>query len=334
VRVPEFPRSYVHVDAVGVSTDSLGNVYVLANVWVPVPDHELPCILVYDRGGTFLRSWGAGVLTAFAHGLTVAPDDTLYCVDDGNHCVYQFSSIGELLLTIGAPGVPSNPDYDHTIDIKRLEHATAITPSTIKSDGSPPFTHPTNLAVAPNGDLYVADGRGNCRVHRFSPAGELIQSWGRRGIGPGEFNHVHGIIVDGSGNVLVADRDNDRIQFFTSDGEFLTEWTHVQRPSNIIIDPADRFVIAEATWFAGKHSMRLGEITRTKLGRISILDADGTVLARSAAVEATGLSFGPHDLALDPFGILYVAAVTHTPVGDGHERSPSAEFSTFARRVF
>jgi DNA-binding beta-propeller fold protein YncE len=75
-----------------------------------------------------------------------------------------------------------------------------------------PFNRPTNIAVGPRGDLYISDGYGNCRVHRFSTTGELKQSWGVPGIGPGQFHLPHGIATAADGRVFVCDRENDRIQ--------------------------------------------------------------------------------------------------------------------------
>ena len=102
----------------------------------------------------------------------------------------------------------------------------------------PPFNLPTNLALAPDGVMYVSDGYGNARVHKFSPEGEHLLSWGKPGSGPGEFNLPHGIKVDATGNVYVADRENSRIQIFSSEGEFQSEWTDVARPTELFLDTA------------------------------------------------------------------------------------------------
>ena len=119
---------------------------------------------------------------------------------------------GRLLLTLGVSGRPSDtgatsPDY-----------------RTVQR-GGPPFNYPTNVALSPEGDIYVSDGYGNARIHRFSPDGRLLHSWGQPGAGPGQFNVPHGIAIDRQGIVLVADRENSRIQRFTPDGEFIDEWT-------------------------------------------------------------------------------------------------------------
>jgi len=98
------------------------------------------------------------------------------------------------------------------------------------------FNHPTDVAMAADGEFYVSDGYGNSLVHRFSPDGTLIQSWGRGGTGPGEFSTPHGIWVDRQDRVLVADRENDRIQLFTRDGEFIEAWGDLQHPMDIYED--------------------------------------------------------------------------------------------------
>ena len=119
-------------------------------------------------------------------------------------------------MTLGTPNVPSDTGYDaRTLDSIRC--------------GAGPFNSCTKVSIAPNGDLYVSDGYGNARVHRFSPKGELLQSWGEPGTGPGQFHLVHGVLVLPDGRVLVADRENDRIQFFSPDGEYLEQWTDVRR---------------------------------------------------------------------------------------------------------
>jgi len=147
------PDGFTHLDCVGVGVGRSHEVFVLTRGQARV--------IVYDRDGRFLSAWGEGIFTERTHGLTVAPDETVYCVDEGAHCIYRFSPDGELLQTIGTPGMAAATGYDGSL-------ASIV--------GGPPFNRPTNLAIAPSGELYVTDGYGNCKVHRFSPAGELIQS--------------------------------------------------------------------------------------------------------------------------------------------------------------
>jgi sugar lactone lactonase YvrE len=289
------PAGFTHLDCVGVGVDSRDNVYLLTR--------DQARVIVYSPDGAFLRAWGEDIFTDRTHGLTVGPDNSVYCVDDGNHCVFRFSPTGELLQTIGTPGVPSATGYDG----RTLESIT----------GGPPFNRPTNLAVAPNGDLYVSDGYGNCKVHRFAPDGRLIQSWGAPGAGPGQFNLPHGIRVAADGRVLVADRENDRLQIFSPDGQFLEQWTDVQRPTNIAIDDEGCIYVSELWWRVGQRSQVHGEITADKPGRVSVFDAGGRLLARWGGPDrcAPGNFVAPHDICVDSRGDLYVAEVTHTFAG-------------------
>ena len=157
------------------------------------------------------------------HGITIGPDDSVYCTDDCGHTVRKFSSDGKLLFTLGTHGKPSDTGAT-SIDFRTITHA------------GPPFHYPTNLAIAPSGELYVTDGYGNARVHVFAPDGRLLFSWGEPGGGPGQFRVPHGIAVNRSGVVYVVDRENSRIQLFTPKGEFISEWTDLARPSQLFID--------------------------------------------------------------------------------------------------
>ena len=246
-----------------------------------------------------------------AHGVTIAPDDTLWLTDDGDQTVRRFSRDGRLLQTIGTSGAASDTGYDG-------KTVTSV------ARGGPPFNRPTNLAVAPSGDLYVSDGYGNARVHQFSPQGELRRSWGEPGSGPGQFMVPHGVAVHRDGRVFVCDRENDRIQIFSPDGEFLAEWTEVQRPTKLVFDGRGVAIVAELCWRAGLRSFRTGHIGSHRPSRVALLDPTGVVLARlgdagpvdpiwGAADPCRAGNFcAPHGLALDPNGDLYVAEVTWT----------------------
>ncbi len=310
----QLPAGFTHLDCVGVGVDSRDTVYLLTR--------DQPRVLVYRPDGTFVRSWGEDLFTPRTHGLTVAPDDSVYCVDEGNHCVYRFSPTGEVLQTIGRPGVAADTGYDG----RSLESIR----------GGPPFNRPTNLAVAPGGDLYLTDGYGNCKVHRFSAAGELLQSWGAPGSGPGQFHLPHGVAVAADGRVLVADRENDRLQFFSPDGAFLGQWTDVQRPTNVALDGAGRVYVAELWWRVGQRSPVHGEITTDRPGRVSIFDPEGRVLARWGGPDrcAPGNFVAPHDLCVDSRGDLYVAEVTHTFAGRAGLAPPDCHtFQKFIRQA-
>src|SRR4029077_8608430 len=187
-------------------------------------------------------------------------------------------------------------------------------PSPPTARGAPPFNRPTNLAVAPNGDLYVTDGYGNARVHRFAADGRLLASWGAPGGGPGELRIPHGICILADGRVLVADRENDRIQVFDLGGTYLEEWRDIQRPTHLCVGRDGLIYVAELWWRTGQRSPRFGEITADRYGRVSALRTDGSVVARwgGSAPGTPGGFTAPYGIAVDSRGDVYVAEVTYT----------------------
>jgi DNA-binding beta-propeller fold protein YncE len=299
----QLPDGYSHPDVADVAVDSTGRVYLFCRSEHPV--------LVYERDGRFVRSWGEGLFTMRAHGIAIAPDDTIWLTDDGDQTVRRFSGDGVLLATIGTSGRASETGYDG----KTIGSVTR---------GGPPFNRPTNLAVAPSGDLYVSDGYGNARVHHFSAGGELRRSWGGPGSEPGQFMLPHAVAVHPDGRVFVCDRENDRIQIFSPEGEFLEQWTDVQRPTKLVFDARGVAIVAELTWRKGMRSFRNGPIERDLPSRVVLLDPRGAVLARLGDHGPLDETWGgadpchagnfcaPHGLAVDPNGDLYVAEVAWT----------------------
>jgi sugar lactone lactonase YvrE len=190
------------------------------------------------------------------------------------------------------------------------------------------------LAVAPSGDLYVSDGYGNSRVHRFTDGGELLQSWGEPGGGPGQFRTPHSAWVHTDGRVFVADRQNDRIQIFDGEGNYLDEWLDVQRPQDIYIDDAGLVYIGELVYLKGEVSSRRGVIEADEPSRLSIFDLDGNVLLRWSDPDPTkpGFFIAPHGLWVDNEGSIYMAEVTNT-IGVNRGRAPADAhtFQKFAR---
>jgi DNA-binding beta-propeller fold protein YncE len=175
----------------------------------------------------------------------------------------------------------------------------------------PPFHYPTNVAMGPTGDLYVADGYGNARIHRFSADGRLLHSWGEPGGGPGQFRIPHGIAV-GNGTVYVTDRENSRVQLFDLEGNFVEEWTDVARPCQVALDRAGIVYVAELGFRAGMWPGTEPPHPRATGGRVSLFRPDGTLLGRWGGGDnptAPGDFFAPHGIWVDGRGDVYVGEV-------------------------
>ena len=200
----KLPDGWSYREAAAVGVDSNDNVYVFSR-----GEHPM---IVFDREGNFLRSWGEGVFPR-AHGITMGPNDTIFCTDDGDHTVRKCTLDGKVLLTLGVSGTPA---------------------PFMSGD---PFNRCTHVAIDPNNeDFYVTDGYGNARVHKYSPDGKLLFSWGESGTDPGQFNIAHNVATDKDGWVYVADRENHRIQVFDRNGKFETQWVNMARPCGLFID--------------------------------------------------------------------------------------------------
>jgi hypothetical protein len=223
-------------------------------------------LIVLDRDGSFITSWGEDVLTS-AHGMFIDRDQNVYLPVMFGHAVLKFDREGRELMRLGTLGQASDPnwwgDEDHAANM--LEEAILATggpppprdPCLAESplhvalrepvpEAHPPFTVPTDAAVARNGDIYVTDGYGNARVHRFSPTGELLMSWGSPGTtAPGEFHIPHGVWVDDQDRVIVVDSRNDRIQLFDLDGDYLETWTGFSIPCDVVVDDGGVVFLAE-----------------------------------------------------------------------------------------
>jgi DNA-binding beta-propeller fold protein YncE len=295
-RWARLPDGWSFVEVAGVATDSQDRVYVFNRSAHPV--------IVFDHGGKFLTSWGEGAIKR-AHGIHIGPDDAVYLTDDLDHTVRKFTPEGRLLLTLGASGKPCDTGIDG-IDYR-----------TIRRTG-PPFHRPTNVALSARGDIYVSDGYGNARVHKFDPNGRLLLSWGEPGDGPGQFYIPHGIAVDRDERVYVADRENSRIQVFTPRGELLAVWTDVARPMQVFIDNSDTVFVAEVGFRAGLFAWQTPPVNPVG-ARLSIFDREGKLLARwgsGADPTAVGDFFAPHDVWADSRGDLYVGEVVMSAGGN------------------
>lgn len=301
-RWEKLPPGWRFHEVAGVAADSKDRVFVFNRGEHPV--------IILDRDGNFVASWGEGKF-ARPHGITIGPDDAVYCTDDLDHTVRKFTPDGKLLLTLGTSGQPCDTGIDG-IDYR-----------TIKRPG-PPFNRPTNVALSRNGDLYVTDGYGNSRVHKFAPDGKLLFSWGEPGNRPGQFNLPHGIALDREDNVFVADRENSRIQIFDAKGRFLSQWTDVIRPMQVVIDPEGNVLVAETGQRAGMFPW-VEQPADPPGARVSVFDRNGRLLSRWGGGDdpcAPGDFFAPHDLRLDRHGDLYVGEVVMSAGGNRGLVSP------------
>jgi DNA-binding beta-propeller fold protein YncE len=291
------PDGWRFVEVAGVAVDSRDRVFVFNR-----GEHPL---LVFDRDGRFLSSWGEG-LFARAHGLTIGPDDSVYCTDDLDHTVRKFTSEGTLLLTLGVSGKPSDTGAT-SMDYRTIRHA------------GPPFNFPTNLALTTDGSIYITDGYGNARVHKFAADGLHLLTWGEPGAGAGQFRVPHGIAVTPEGTVVVADRENCRLQFFDPDGRYLTEWGDIARPCQVTVDEAGNLYVAELGFRAGMWPGTSAPSPDATGGRVSVFDPEGRLLARwggGSVPTAPGDFFAPHDICLDSRGDLYVGEVVWSGGGN------------------
>ena len=166
-----------------MTVDSRDRVYCFNRT----PDHP---VVIFDRDGNYLSSWGAG-LFAFPHTIRSDEHDTLWLVDRDHGQMFQFTLDGTLLRTIGTRGYRSDTGVD-----ANEPRSTAYRKVT---RGGGPFNLPTDIAVAPSGEMFVTDGYGNARVHKFAADGTHLFSWGEPGTGPGQFNLPHGIWIDRHG---------------------------------------------------------------------------------------------------------------------------------------
>jgi sugar lactone lactonase YvrE len=291
----QLPNGWIHGDVAGIATDSQNRVYVFNRSEHPV--------IVYHQDGTFLDTWGDDKTYPRPHGITIV-DDVVYLVDDLDHTVRKTTLDGKILMTLGTSGRPSDTGYV----ANRPNNLTTI------SQSGPPFNRPTRLSVAQNGELYVSDGYGNARIHRFSADGTLLQSWGEPGTGDGQFNLPHSVWAHTDGRVFVCDRENDRVQIFGPTGELLSVWTNVTRPGDLFINPDGSVVLGEMDWVQGATNLWGGIMTENRPAQVSIRDLDGNLLTRWGTADqcAAGSFVSPHGLWVDSTGSIYVGEVTKT----------------------
>lgn len=289
----KLPEGWSYVEVAGVATDSQDRVFAFNR-----GDHPM---IIFDSDGNFIDAWGEGVFTN-PHGIYIGPDDRVYCADNFDHTVRIFEPDGTLLQTLGEKDTPSDTGF--------------VLDKTPVQRGAGPFNMVTNGCLSTAGDLYVSDGYGNARVHKFTGDGDYLTSWGEPGSGPGEFNLPHAIAVDRHDRVYVADRENSRIQIFTLEGEYITEWDHVTRPDDLYIDSNDHLYVAELGEIAGMGPNVKVE-PHTPYAQVAVLDLEGELLTRFGDRDpiVPGNFFAPHGIWCDSKGDLYVSEVTYNAGG-------------------
>jgi len=225
----------------------------------------------FDADGRFIRAFGEGLFTR-PHGLKFDGSGNMWATDDRGHVVYKVSPQGRILLTLGARGQPGQ------------------------------INQPTDVAVGASGDVFVAQGHtpgpnGDARVAKFDRNGTFIKSWGGKGKGPGQFDVAHGIAIDANGRLWVADRENQRIQIFDQDGNYLKELKYAGLPCSLQI--GDRYV----------------HMVNGFAGQVLRLDLDGKVISATGKAGKGLGEFGEaHMIAVSAKGDIWVADTVNSTV--------------------
>ncbi|MEE8355281.1 MAG: SBBP repeat-containing protein [Candidatus Bathyarchaeia archaeon] len=253
----------------GAAVDSSGAVYVSNRGKNPV--------LVFDGEGNFLDTWGERLFRR-SHSIFTDFEDNIFCVDDESHIAMKFSPKGRLIFTLGERDYPSYTGFFGT------SYAYADGKVPIRAGG--PFNLPTKAVVNPEGTIFVSDGYGNSRVHKFSKDGELLLSWGEPGSGPGQMILPHGLCV-AEDRVYVTDRVNSCVHVYTDEGDFIADWKDADHPNDACLG-------VDGNLYIGERS------------RVTVRTLEGEILA-SIGEEGGPSAVFPHGLGLDPDGNIYVA---------------------------
>ena len=259
---------------VGVAVDSKDNIFAYNRSSHPM--------IVLNKNGDILDTWAPENFSS-AHHVEIGPGDSVWTTDVGNHTVRKWTINGHLLLTLGTPDQPA------------------------PEQSGEPFNRPTDIAFGLDGSLYISDGYGNSRIHHFNPEGKLIRSWGEIGTGPGQFMVPHGVAVDLTGLVYVCDRENSRIQIFTSDGQYVSQWRGVHRPNQIVPNKDGTMVVAELGYKIGlmDGSPEINEVSHNS--GIKIMTKTGQWLGGwGAGTGIDGDFLAAHAVGIDSDGSLYV----------------------------
>lgn len=211
------------------------------------PNATINPIFQFDGSGKLLKTFGAGLFVS-PHKLSVDPEGNLWMADNGAHVVVKLDPNGKVLMTLGKKGQ--------------------------RGTGPNEFDAPTDVAVAANGDVFVGDGHtggglefGNARIVKFDKTGKFLKTWGKKGMGPGEFDVIHTLAFDSRGRLFVGDRQNNRLQIFDQDGKFIAQWFQFGRPSGIHIDKrTDTIYVADSESRDGRTNLGYGNLAATGYG--------------------------------------------------------------------
>jgi DNA-binding beta-propeller fold protein YncE len=245
-------------------------------------------ILKYNANGKLLARWGQGMFV-FPHGATVDRTGNLWVTDargdsGKGHQVFKFNPDGKVVMTLGKAG--------------------------LSGSGPELFDQPTDVVVAPNGDVFITDshrnGKNN-RVVRFNKDGKYIKEWGRKGSGPGELSEPHTIAMDSRGRLFVGDRENNRIQIFDQDGKYIDQWRQFGRPSGIVITSDDTMYVTDSESGPDTGARELMGIKKgIRIGSAR----DGKVTAFIEDIESTTADHsGAEGVGVDANGNVYGAVV-------------------------
>ncbi len=274
-----------------VDVDRDGNIWVADRCGANSCDGSSDApVMQFSASGKLLKSFGAGMFS-FPHDLVIDREGNLWIVDGHSHQVLKLNTDGKVLLSLGKKGVAGS--------------------------GNDTFNQPSAVAIASNGDIFVADGHGgntNARIVKFDKDGKFLMTWGKKGTAPGEFDTPHTLAFDSRGRLFVGDRANNRIQIFTQDGKFETEWTQFSRPSGIYIDRNDVIYVSDSEsreregyghhpgW---KRGIRVGS---AKDGKVTAFIPDTYPTPENSATS------GSEGLAVDSKGVIYGAEVQQKDV--------------------
>jgi sugar lactone lactonase YvrE len=256
----------------GIEWGQVPNVTIDEDGYIYAFHRSDPPVLKFDKEGNLVDSFGSTNWVATPHGFRVTPDGDIWATDynpQSGHTITKIDTSGRILLRLGARGfIGTGPNT---------------------------FNGPTDVAQAPDGSFFVADGHWNNRIVKFDKDGRYVMEWGKKGSEQGDLNVPHTIVIDRRGRVLVGDRSNERIQIFNQDGEYLDEWDQFGRPSGMFIDQNDVLYVADYE----------------KLRRVTYGSAeDGTITGFIEGSE-------PEGIVVDAEGNVYTGEVTGGQGGEG-----------------